>query len=67
MVAEGFEDRFRRRRRRLVDGLGFKRMGVASWDIRTLTPLDSLYIWVGLSLFTLESGGQATYMETHPK
>ena len=30
------------------------------------TLLDSLCIWVGLSLFTLESGGQAAYMETHP-
>jgi hypothetical protein len=30
------------------------------------TPLDSLYIWAGLYLFTLEYGGQAVYMETHP-
>ena len=30
------------------------------------TPPYSIYIWVGLSLFTLEFGGQATYMETHP-
>ena len=29
-----------------------------------LTPLDST-IWAGLSLFTLHSGGQSTYMETH--
>ena len=33
----------------------------------SLTPLDSLYIWTGLSLFTLEYGGQAAYMENHPK
>ena len=31
-----------------------------------LTPLDSLYIWLGMSLFTLESGGHVVYMETHP-
>jgi hypothetical protein len=29
-------------------------------------PLDSLYIWAGLSLFTLESGGHTAYIETHP-
>ena len=27
---------------------------------------NSLYIWASLSLFTLESGGRAAYMETHP-
>jgi hypothetical protein len=31
------------------------------------TPLDSLYIWAGLSLITLEYGGQAAYIETRPK
>ena len=30
-------------RMRLVGGLGFKKMGVASWHIRTV----SHYIWVG--------------------
>ena len=29
-------------------------------------PLDSLYIWVGLSLFIVESGGRVGFMETHP-
>jgi hypothetical protein len=31
------------------------------------TTLNSLYIWAGLSLFTLKSGGRAAYMETHLK
>ena len=30
-------------------------------------PPYSFYIWTSLSLFTLESDGQATYMDTHPK
>lgn len=29
-------------------------------------PPNVLYIWTGLSLFPLESGGRATYMEAHP-
>ena len=29
------------------------------------TPLDSIFFWVGRSLFPLESGGCAAYMETH--
>jgi hypothetical protein len=28
------------------------------------TPLDSLYIWAGLSLFLLQFGGQADYLDT---
>ena len=28
-------------------------------------PTGAMYNWRGLSLFPLESGGQATYMETH--
>ena len=32
-----------------------------------LTTLNSLYIWAGLSLFTLKSSGRASYMETHLK
>ena len=40
------------------------------WEYRVgqtnTTPLNSLYIWAGLSLFTLEYGGRAAYMETHP-
>ena len=31
------------------------------------TPPNFLYIWKDLSLFTLEYGGRAIYMETHPK
>ena len=57
----------RRRRRRLVGGSGFEKMGVASWHIRTLSRPNPTYIWAGLSLFTLEYGGQVVYMETHPK
>ena len=34
---------------------------------KKLSPLDSLYIWAGLSSFRLEFGGQANYMETYPK
>jgi hypothetical protein len=30
-------------------------------------PPASLYIWADLSLFTLEFGGRAAYMETHPE
>ena len=29
-------------------------------------PLDSLYIWVGLSLLILEYDKQGAYMKTHP-
>ena len=28
------------------------------------TPLDSLYIWMSIPLFTKELGGQTTHMET---
>ena len=31
------------------------------------TPPNSLYIWMCLSLFILEYGGQAAYMGIHPK
>ena len=31
------------------------------------TPLDFVYICEDLPLFTLEFGGQAIYMESHPK
>lgn len=31
------------------------------------TPVDSLYISLGLSLSTLECGEWAAYMETHPR
>ena len=31
------------------------------------SPPNSLYIWAGLSLFTLEFGGHVVYLETHPK
>ena len=54
-------------RRRLIGGHVFEKMGVASWHIQTLPPPNSLYIWVGFSLFILEFGGQAAYMETHPE
>ena len=47
-----------RSRRRLVGGLGFEKMGVAQLARTNPTPLDPLYIWVGLSfLFALEYGG----------
>jgi hypothetical protein len=40
----------------------------SSWLAHTNpTPLDSLYIWAGVSLFTLESGGRVAYIKTHPK
>ena len=29
------------------------------------TPLDSLYMWMGLSLVTLEYDGQVDYVKTH--
>ena len=35
----------------------FETMGVAKLTHTNPTPPDSLYIWVGLSLFTLEFGG----------
>ena len=31
------------------------------------TPLDSIYIRTKLLVFSLEYGGQVTYVETHPK
>ena len=30
------------------------------------TPLDALYIWASLSLFKLQSTGEAAYIETQP-
>ena len=48
-------------RRRLVGGPIFVNI------FMNPTPPDFLYMWVGLSLFTLEYGGQAAYMEAHPK
>ena len=42
-------------------------MGVASWHIRTLPHhIPPTFFWANLSLFTLEIGGHAAYMETHP-
>ena len=39
--------------RKVGGGTGDVKMEVASWHIRTLPPLDSVYIWTGLSSFTL--------------
>ena len=36
--SKGLKTSFRSRRRRLVIGLGYETMGVASWHIRTLVP-----------------------------
>ena len=47
--------------RRLVNGPGSEKMRVAT--LRTLPPSGSIYIWTSLSLLSLESGGQATYVE----
>ena len=46
---------------------GFKKMGRASWHIQTHTLPYSIYIYVGVTLFTLEYGERVAYMETHPQ
>jgi hypothetical protein len=63
LITEALKIGFRRRRR-LLGGPKFEKMRVASWHI---TPPNSLYTWVGLSIFPLEYDGQATYIETHAK
>ena len=55
------------RRKRMIGGPRFVKMGATSWHIQTLPQPKALYIWTRLSLFTLEYGGQAVYMETQPK
>ena len=47
--------------------IGFRRRRVVGGPGMNPTTPCSLYIWVGLSLFALEFGGGAVYMETHPK
>ena len=51
----------------MIGGPRFVKMGATSWHIQTLPRPKALYIWTRLSLFTLEYGGQAVYMETQPK
>ena len=44
-----------------------RRWEVATWHIQNPISPNSLYIWTGSYLCTLESGGQEVFMETGPK
>ena len=48
----------------IISDIEYEKTGVVKLAHTSPTPLHSLYIQVGSSLFTLESGGQAAYMET---
>ena len=57
-------------RRKVVGGPGFEKMGVAcSWQLGTYKPYPTIFPLHlgGFVRFTLEFGGRAAYMETHPK